>query len=444
MFGLLLIFAGVFGFLPILGFWMIPLGIAVAALDIRPLGRALSELRQRNLQRDHPKLDLSQTLLAIGALFAFGLAADQIGHRTPLPRVTLLLICGIVAGGSGFSLIPPNVQDWYELLSIIALTMVSFLLGGALTGKNLLAHGRSIISISISVVFFTILIVGLGLVLLGLDLGLALLLGAIASATAPAATQDVIRQSGKSNDFTEALQGIVAIDDVWGLFAFSIVLIFVHQMNGNIEASFLFGSVYELGGSILLGCAIGVPAAVLTGRLSDGEPLQIEALALTFLTAGLAIMFELSYLISGMTVGMIIINGARHHKRAFHEIEHIQWPFMVLFFILAGASLEVETLSTIGPFGLAYVMLRIVSRLIGGWVGAILGKAPAAQRPWFGLALMPQAGVAIGMALVASKQFPDWSETIMALTVGTTIVFEIFGPPATQIAIRKTYSGPAA
>ncbi len=383
-------------------------------------------------------LDPAQTLLTLAGLFAVGLAADQIGHRTPLPRVTLLLICGILAGASGFDLIPSDVSDWYELLSIVALTMVAFLLGGSLTRKNLQSHGPAILLISVSVVVFTILIVGVGLALLGLDLGLALLLGAIATATAPAATQDVIRQSGVKNDFTDALQGIVAIDDVWGLFAFSVILVMVHQMNGSVEASILSGSIREFGGSVLLGILIGVPAAVLTGRLSGGEPLQIEALALTFLTAGLAIMFELSYLISGMTVGAIIVNRARHHTKAFHEIEHIQWPFMILFFILAGASLDTHALLKVGFFGLAYVVLRVLSRLLGGWIGAVLGKAPSHQRPWFGLALMPQAGVAIGMALVAAKQFPNWSETIIAVTIGTTIAFELLGPAVTLMAIRRT------
>ncbi|MBT8458581.1 MAG: cation:proton antiporter [Boseongicola sp.] len=382
-------------------------------------------------------MDLAQALLTLSGLFAVGLAADQIGNRTLLPRVTLLLICGIAAGSSGFDLIPTEISDWYELLSIVALTMVAFLLGGSLTKENMLSNGRVILSISLAVVVLTIAIVSFGLWLLGVDIGLALVLGAVATATAPAATQDVIRQSGVQNDFTQALSGIVAIDDVWGLFAFSVVLIIAHQIGGSEDASMLYGAIHEFGASVLLGVCIGIPAAMLTGRLTGGEPLQIEALALTFLTAGLAIEFELSYLISGLTVGAIIINGARHHTKAFHEIEHVQWPFMILFFILAGASLEIHALRAVGLLGLAYMVLRVFSRLLGGWIGAWLGNAPDRQRRWFGLALLPQAGVAIGMALVAAKQFPAWSDTIMAITIGTTIAFEFLGPAATLYSIRR-------
>ncbi len=382
-------------------------------------------------------MDLAPVLLTIAALFIVGLAADQIGRRTPLPRVTLLLACGIVAGKAGFDLIPPLVESWYEFLSITALTMVAFLLGGALTRENLSLHGKSILLISVTIVMCTMALVSLGLWLLGYGLGLSLVVGAIATATAPATTQDAIRQSGADNAFTDTLKGIVAIDDVWGLIAFSAVVMLAQQMNGNLEAGMLSGIAHELGGSILLGCAIGFPAAFLTGRLTDGEPLQIEALALVFLTSGLSLWLELSYLISGMTVGLIIVNTARHHTCAFHEIEHIQWPFMILFFILAGASLETEALAAIGWIGAAYMVLRIASRVFGGWLGATLGGAPTAERPWYGVALLPQAGVAIGMALVAGKQFPDWSETILALTVGTTVAFEILGPAATLWAVRR-------
>jgi Kef-type K+ transport system membrane component KefB len=382
-------------------------------------------------------MDLAYILITLGALFAAGLTANEIGKRTRLPRVTLLLGCGIIAGGSGFNLIPLNNEVWYEFLSITALTMVAFLLGGSLTKKNLHAHGKPILMISASIVLTTVTLVSSGLWMLGMDIEIALLLGAIATATDPAATQDVIRQSGVKSGFTDTLKGVVAIDDAWGLIVFSLVIALAHHLTGNVDAQILAGIAQELGGSILLGTLIGFPAAFLTGRITGGEPLQIEALALVFLTAGLSIWLDLSYLIAGMTVGTIIVNRARHHTRAFHEIEHIQWPFMILFFILAGASLETSTITTIGIIGLAYLVLRTAARVIGGWMGAVLGGAPEAERGWFGIALVPQAGVAIGMALVASAQFPEASETIIALTVGTTVAFEIVGPAATLFAIRR-------
>jgi Kef-type K+ transport system membrane component KefB len=146
---------------------------------------------------------------------------------------------------------------------------------------------------------------------------------------------------------------------------------------------------------------------------------------------------DVSFLIAGMTAGAIVANLARHQDRAFHEIEHIQWPFMILFFVLAGASLNVEALAGAGLVGAAFLVLRAASRLAGGWLGGALAGAPPAHRRWYGAALLPQAGVAVGMALVAAREFPAHGDLILTLTIGTTVAFELVGPFATMWAIRR-------
>lgn len=380
-------------------------------------------------------MELAGLLITLGVLFLAGLVADQLGRATRMPRVTLLLLLGIAAGNAGFNLVPAEVAEWFDELSIVALTMVAFLLGGSLTRKNLVNHGLAIFTISISIVVATLIVVTLGLTFFGVAPGLALLLAAIATATAPAAMTDVIHQSGIENGFTETLKGIVAIDDAWGLIVFSVVVVLVDQSNGWIGV--LSGTAWDLGGAIVLGCLLGAPGAYLTGRLKPGEPLQAEAIGIVFLAAGSALWLEVSFLITGMTAGAVIANFARHHDRAFHEIEHIQWPFMLLFFLLAGALLELDALRLLGWTGVAFLFFRIVARVFGGLVGARLGRVSSREAPWYGPALLPQAGVAVGMALVAGERFPDWSSAIMAFTIASTVVFELIGPPITLAAIRK-------
>ena len=387
-------------------------------------------------------MDDGVLITTLGALFLAGLVADQLGHATRLPRVTMLLLLGLLVGQSGFGLLPESSAEWFEPLSFIALTMVAFLLGGELTRENLARHGRAIFAISLCVVAGTTVIVWGGLSLLGLDPGLALLLGAIATATAPAAIADVIRQSGIRNGFSETLSGIVAIDDVWGLMVFSLCLALVHPFDG--WSGPLMIVAFDVGGAVLLGAAIGFPAAYFTGRLKPGEPLQTEAIGVVFITAGVSIWFEVSFLVAGMTAGAIIANFAQHHERAFNEIEHIEWPFMLLFFLLAGASLELEALWSLGWLTAVYVGLRIVSRLVAGEIGARLGRVPTIERHVYGPALLPQAGVAVGMALVAAEAIPQWSATIMTLTVAATVVFEIIGPPVTLMALRHVSAKEAA
>lgn len=379
-------------------------------------------------------MDQALFLITLGVLFLGGLVADQVGHLTRLPRVTMLLLLGLLVGQSGLGILPQAATEWFDLISVVALTMVAFLLGGELTRENLASHGRAIFAISLSIVVGTTLVVWGGLMLLGIDPKLALLLGALATATDPAAIADVIRQSGVRNRFSETLSGIVAIDDVWGLIVFSLCLALVHQADGW-TGPFL-GMGREIGGAMLLGFCVGVPAAYLTGRLNPGEPLQSEAIGVVFLTAGLSIWLEFSFLIAGMTVGALIANLARHHERAFHEIENIEWPFMLLFFLLAGALLEPDALWSLGWISAACVALRIAARLLSGELGAWIGRAPPVERHVYGVALLPQAGVAVGMALVAAETVPQWATTIMTVTIAATVVFEIIGPPCTLAALR--------
>ena len=382
--------------------------------------------------------ELAPVFLMLGGIFALGLIADSVARRTAIPRVSLLLLFGVLLGGPGLDLLPRPGEALQNFLSTTALTMVAFLLGSSLSLETLRSRGRAILALSLSIVLVTLAMVSLGLWLAGVPLGLALVLAAIATATDPAATQDVIAQSGRDTRFTRTLKGIVAIDDAWGLVVFSFVLLGVGQMTGAQEgAGIVRGLARDILGSVLLGLAVGLPGAWLTGRIEKGEPLLIEALALVFLLSGAALALDLSYLLAGMTAGMVLVNTARHHDRAFHEIEHVRWPFLVLFFVLAGAALELSALMALGLVGAAYAGLRIVARMAGGWIGAAIGHTPRAERAFYGPALLPQAGVAVGTALIAAQEFPQWGETVMALTIGTTVLFELLGPPAALWAIRR-------
>lgn len=383
-------------------------------------------------------MDMGAVFTGLGVLFLCGLSADALGRATRLPRVTLLLLLGALIGAPGLNLIPLEVVSWYEPLSMIALTMVAFLLGGSLTGETLRQHGRAILWVSGAVVFATVAFVGAGLMLLGVAPALAILLAGIATATDPAATQDALQEAGGERGFANMVRGVVAIDDAWGMIAFALAVVAAQVLqSGALEVGHLLDAVWEIGGGIALGLAIGLPGAALTGRLAEGAPTQSEALGLVFLTAGAAHLLGVSYLLAGMVAGIVIAARAEHHEFAFHEIEHIEWPFLMLFFLLSGASLDPAALLTLGGVGLAYLALRTGGRIAGGWIGGTLGGLPGPHRRWVGAALLPQAGVAVGMALVAAQSFPEYRDTILTLAIGATVVFEIVGPLMTAVAARK-------
>ncbi|MBN1238973.1 MAG: cation:proton antiporter [Gammaproteobacteria bacterium] len=382
-------------------------------------------------------MEMHVALLALGGLFAAGLGIDLIGRRARLPRVTLLILFGVLAGPIGLDIVPAELNGWYDFLATLALTMVAFLLGGSLSRERLREHGRTILVISIAVVSATLVIVAGGLILVGIPPALALLLAGIATATAPAATLDVIRQTGAQGPFTETLQGIVAIDDAWGLIAFSLAMVAALALTGNDVGAALRHGVWDIGGAVAVGALVGFPAAALSGRLSSGEPTQIEALAVVFLCAGGAVWLGVSYLLAGVVAGAVVANFAGHHTRAFHEIENIEWPFMILFFFLGGVTLQVDGTRAFAVTIAAFVALRALARLVGAWIGARVAGADADYRRWMGLALLPQAGIAIGMALVARDSMAGLGQDILAVTIAATVLYEVIGPFATMLALRK-------
>jgi Kef-type K+ transport system membrane component KefB len=377
------------------------------------------------------------TLITLGALFAIGLVADELGRRTRLPRVTLLVLLGVLIGPAGFDLLPDATRDWYNMVAAIALTMVAFLLGGALSLTQLKSNGREILLISIAVVLVTLVMVFGGLVLIGVAPVLAILLAGIATATDPAATEEVIRQTRAEGSFAETLKGIVAIDDAWGLIAFSLILAFASFLIGNGASEALASGARDLLGAVGVGALVGFPAAYLTGRLREGEPMQAEALAVVFMCAGLALWLDVSYLLAGIVAGAIIVNTAPHHTRAFHEIEHFEWPFMLIFFLLAGSRIYTEHWLDYAPLVVAFIVLRTLARLIGGWIGGHLAGSGKGVKAWIGAALLPQAGVAVGMALVAGHHFPEHQDVILNIAIITTVFFEVLGPVASKMALSR-------
>jgi Kef-type K+ transport system membrane component KefB len=200
----------------------------------------------------------------------------------------------------------------------------------------------------------------------------------------------------------------------------------------------IIDALYEILGAILLGGIIGLPAAFLTGRLKPGQPMLTEALGLVFVCGGLALWLDVSFLIAAMTMGAIIANLAKHHDYPFHEIENIEWPFLVIFFLLAGASLEIGLLSELGFIGSIYLLARIGGKLFGTWAGSVASNAGKEVRHWMGFAMMPQAGVAIGMALLTANRFPEHEQTILAIVIGSTVFFELLGPLFTRMALKHT------
>ena len=203
------------------------------------------------------------------------------------------------------------------------------------------------------------------------------------------------------------------------------------------EVAPLAHAMRDLAGSLLLGLVLGLPLSVLTGRVRKGEATTVEAIAVVLLCCGLSLQLEVSFILTAMVMGFVVARLAKHHRRPFHEIEHLEWPVLLLFFILVGASFELNGLAELGGLGLAYLLLRVLGRWFGGLL--CLGDpalGPAGRR-WLGISLLPQAGVAIGVALLAVQRFPELRTTLLPVVMSAVVVFELFGPLLTRWGLQR-------
>lgn len=379
-----------------------------------------------------------EILVTFGGLFLLGLMADLVGRNSFLPRVTLLMISGFIIGPSVLNWLPSFTEEWFPVLTDVALAMIGFLLGEKLTKPKLAKLGGAVLYMSVGEVISTTLLVTAILVLSGVPVEIALLLGGIAPATAPAATVDTVQQVSARGKFTDTLLGIVAVDDAWGLIIFSVLLAVTQVIVGGDGAGeIVLSGLWKVLGALLLGVVIGVPMAVLTGRLRAGQPTQAEALGFILLCAGVSIWMNVSHILSAMVLGAFVANFAKHHQRPFHEIKGIEWPFLILFFLLSGARLELHALAQVGVVGLVYIISRVIGRIIGTYAGGGLIGVETVMRRWMGVALMPQAGVALGMALLAIQTFPEYENVILPVVLGSTVIFELLGPVATRWALVR-------
>ncbi len=384
-------------------------------------------------------------LVALGLSLLAGYLAHVVGRRAHVPRVTLLLLLGVVVGPHGLHLVPDAISDWFPVAAQLALSVVGFMLGERFLGKTLRQTGKVVLAVSIAESVGAVVVVLVGLLIMGTPPIAALLLAGIAAATAPAASMDVIREVQSKGPLTDTVLSVVAIDDAYAIILFSLLLVIAQTISGDGFAwSFLLAGAWELLGAVVLGVAIGAPMSWVTGRVRPGELTLLEALGFVLLCGGLASLIGVSYLLACMVLGAVVANRARHHTRPFHAIEGVSQPFLVLFFLLAGFELDPSMFALVGVTGAGYVVFRSIGKVIGSYAGARFARAPSDLAKHVGWCLLPQAGVALGLGLLAAERFPEFGGAILSLLVGTTFVFEVLGPIATRVSLKRAGETPRA
>lgn len=373
-------------------------------------------------------------------LFA-GILMARVARRFRLPNVTGYILAGVAIGPSFLGFIPQEAVSSFNIISEAALGFIAYSIGSEFNFKHLKKLGPSILLITIAEALGAVLAVTTAMILVFRQpLAFSLVLGSIAAATAPAATIMVIRQYNARGIVVDTLLPIVAMDDAVAIMAFGIAVGIAQSLSlaGGEELSLLRVAgalLLEILVAVGLGFCVGLGLSIVSGRLKGQDTLLSFSIACIFLTIGLASALDVSTLLSAMAVGATVSNLVYHRDRVLSVVDRVTPPIFVGFFTLSGADLKLSVLQKVGWIGIGYVVFRVIGKLLGSYVGARCTKAPAAVQKYLGLTLVPQAGVAIGLSLLAEKSLPGMGIALRNIILGSTVIYELIGPVVAKQAL---------
>lgn len=378
-------------------------------------------------------------LLTIGIAMAAGLLVSRLARLVKLPNVTAFLVAGLVIGPCVGRIITEEQAASMNVISEAALGFIAYAIGGEFKLSYLKKIGKAPLTITFFQGMTTALCVDVGLIVLGVPVPEALLLGAIALATAPAATLMVVRQYKANGPVTQMLLPVVAMDDALGLMVFSISSSVAAALLGGemTVQSMLVAPLVEIVGSLALGSALGFVLGYCSRFFaSRGNKLALS-IALVLAGVGLCDMWGLSSLLVCMMIGAVMVNISQQHEVLMEQCDRFTPPLFLLFFVLSGAQLDLTVLPVVGLTGICYLLLRSIGKWCGTMLGALCVHADENIRKYLGLTLLPQAGVAIGMSQLVSIKFPALASQINTIVLAGVLVFELVGPIVTKLALTK-------
>jgi len=386
------------------------------------------------------------TILCIAVAFVAGLLATKAMKVFNLPNVTGFLIAGLIIGPSICNFVSSQQVESFSLISDIALGFIALAIGMEFKMSHIKALGPKIVVITLMQAFLATALVDIALIAIGVEIPLALTLGAIASATAPAATLMVIKQYRASGPVVETLLPVVAFDDAVGLmiFSVSIALAKVFATGAGLTInSVLLTPMIEIVGSLALGAILGVILWALNKWFKLGGNKLISAVMIIFLGIGLVEMFasvfhvELSGLLTCMMTGAVFTNLCVDESEILIQTDNWTTPLLMLFFVISGAQLDISVIPLVGLIGGVYIVARSIGKYVGSFLGCKITKANPTVTKYLGLTLLPQAGVEIGMAQVAMAALPAFGLQINTIVLCAIFFYAIIGPIITKIALTK-------
>ncbi|VEU82413.1 cation:proton antiporter [Acholeplasma hippikon] len=393
-------------------------------------------------------------ILSVGIMLSLGFLMTRLTKKLKLPNVTAYIVVGILIGPFVLNLIPREVVSGMDFLADIALAFIAFSTGEFFKLSILKKNGLKVVVITIfEALFASILIFFVTFYLLKMTLAFSIVLAALAAATAPASTVMTIRQTGAKGDFVDTLIQVVALDDIVGLVAYSIAISVAIALNSG--GSISFGSILQPIainiGVVLIGGLFGYFMKLLMTAKRSTDNRLIIALALIFLFCGICALLDISPLLGCMSMGTVYINITDDDK-LFKQLNYFSPPILLLFFVRSGVNFKLDALLSTSTLvgttpllliGIIYFIVRIIGKYFGAYSGsAVVGKSKEVKN-YLGLALIPQAGVAIGLAALGARALGGESgQALETIILASSVLYELIGPVCAKLALylSKSYS----
>ena len=393
-------------------------------------------------------------IFGVGILLVIGYFTGRLAERVRLPAISGYLLCGILLGDSLTGIIHTEMTASLRTITDVALGIIAITIGSEFSLPKLRRLGSNIVVITFVQLIATFFAVTAVLALMGLAMPYAMVLGAIASATAPAATVVIIQQLRARGDFVDTLYGVVALDDAACILLFAAVFAFAGNTlmaagDAAVSSFHIIGhAVTEIVFSLILGAVEGVLIHIFTFKTRRRNDLLIVSLGAILLFTAVSLALELSPLLTNMAAGAVLVNIPNRSINTLRALNPLTPPLYAAFFAVAGTEFQLDVISNWGILALAcaFFIARAVGKYTGVWAGARMVKAPPGTRNYLGLAMLPQAGAAIGLVLfiqaspLVANATPEIKEAFSQVTniVLFAVVLNAFiGPVLSKIAVVK-------
>ncbi len=384
-------------------------------------------------------------MLLAGVAIGLGFLIGKGTHALKITGIVGYLITGIIIGPSVLGVVDLSSNE-ISIITNFSLAFVAFIIGGELTLKFFRKKGKHLIAIIFAEALAAFFVVMLGVFLVTRDATIAILLGGMAPASAPAGAIAVIHEYRAKGKLTDAILAVVGFDDGIAVVIYALAVAAVGVLLSGAQlglSDILFFPVKEIGGALLIGGGLGTIFAFILNTLHKREEIIVVSFAGIFLAAGISEFIGASLILASMILGIVIINAyPKDNKPVFDHMKSLSLPIYIIFFVIAGTNLHIDVLTTVGVIGIVYILCRIIGKVGGSFLAAWGMQTDKKVRDNLGISILSQAGVAIGLALLAANYLtslgkPQVGTTIITVVTATTVVFEILGPILARMGITR-------